>query len=70
MISADNKLKRMVEVSRLYYEENCSQNEIAKKIAALGHDVEYDEKEATCLEDGYKKGTCKRCGMTANRLRE
>ena len=32
MISADNKLKRMVEVSRLYYEENCSQNEIAKKL--------------------------------------
>ncbi|MBQ9663164.1 MAG: winged helix-turn-helix transcriptional regulator [Oscillospiraceae bacterium] len=32
MISADDKIKRMIEVSRLYYEDNCSQNEIAKKL--------------------------------------
>ncbi len=35
-----------------------------KKVAALGHDIDYEEKEATCTEDGYRKGTCKRCGMT------
>ena len=39
-----------------------------KKVAALGHDIDYEEKEATCLEDGYKKGTCKRCGMTVDEL--
>jgi len=32
MLSKDNKLKRMIEVARLYYEDGKSQNEIAKKL--------------------------------------
>ncbi|MBR3175241.1 MAG: winged helix-turn-helix transcriptional regulator, partial [Oscillospiraceae bacterium] len=32
MIPADKKTQRMVEVARLYYEGNLSQNEIAKKL--------------------------------------
>ena len=32
MISAEDRTKRMVEVARLYYEDNLSQNEIAKKL--------------------------------------
>ena len=32
MIPADKKTQRMIEVARLYYEGNLSQNEIAKKL--------------------------------------
>ena len=32
MLSKDHKLKRMIEVARLYYEDGKSQNEIAKKL--------------------------------------
>ncbi len=39
-----------------------------KKVAALGHDIDYEEKETTCTEDGYRKGVCKRCGMTVEEI--
>ena len=32
MISEDKKIQRMIEVSRLYYEKNCSQKEIAERL--------------------------------------
>ena len=32
MISEDKKIQRMIEVARLYYEENCSQKEIAERL--------------------------------------
>ena len=32
MIAEDKRIKRMIDVSRLYYEQNCSQKEIAEKL--------------------------------------
>ena len=63
-----NKKATCLEDGEKVFECSRCKKTYTEKIKALGHDFEFEEKEPTCTEAGYKKGVCKNCGKEVNKV--